>query len=85
MVKVAVVVLVLLLVILGIPLGMPMTGDMTCPECTPTGGWGGMCLVVLASVFLLLHLSSRRLRLGGALRPVGVWAEVLERPPQLVA
>jgi hypothetical protein len=85
MVKVAVVVLVLLLVILGIPLGMPMSGGMTCPECTPTGGWGGMCLVVLASVVLSLQLSSKRLRLDGAVRPVGVWAEVLERPPQLVA
>lgn len=82
MVKVAVIVLIVLLVVLGIPLGMPMPGGATCPECTPVGGWAGMCLIVLASAVLTLQRYTRRLRLDGVVRPNGVWGEVLEPPPQ---
>ena len=84
MVKVAVIVLlVVLVVLLGIPLGMPMSGASMCPECTPAGAWGAICVALLASVVLLAQLRASRIFVNRSRRPVLVSADVLERPPRL--
>jgi hypothetical protein len=80
--KVAVIVLlVVLVVLLGIPLGMPMSGASMCPECTPAGTWGAMCVALLAPVVLLMQRRASRILVDRSLRPILVWADVLERPP----
>ena len=84
MLKVAVIVLlVVLVVLLGIPLGMPMSGTSMCPECSPAGTWGAMCVALLASVVLLVQRRSSRILVDNFRGPVLVSADVLERPPRL--
>jgi hypothetical protein len=81
--KVAVIVLLVVLVVLiGIPLGMPMSGASMCPECSPAGTWGAMCVALLASVVLLVQRRIAHPR-GYSRRPILVSADVLERPPRL--
>ena len=83
MLKVAVIVLlVVLVVLLGIPLGMPMSGASMCPECTPAGAWGAMCVALLASVVLLVQGRASRVLVDRSRRPIFVSADVLERPPR---
>jgi hypothetical protein len=77
-----IVLLVVLVVLLGIPLGMPMSGASMCPECTPAGNWGAMCVALLASVVLLVQLRTSRILVDRARRPILVSADVLERPPR---
>ena len=83
--KVAVIVLLVVLVVLvGIPLGMPMSGASMCPECSPTGTWGAMCVALLASVVLLVQgRRASRIIVDRSRRPILVSADVLERPPRL--
>jgi hypothetical protein len=81
--KVAVIVLVVLVVLLGIPLGMPMSGASMCPECSPAGTWGAMCVALLASVVLLVQGRASGILVDRTPRPILVSADVLERPPRL--
>jgi uncharacterized membrane protein len=82
--KVAVIVLlVVLVVLLGIPLGMPMSGTSMCPECSPAGTWGAICVALLASVVLLVQRHASRIFVDRSRRPLLMSADVLEPPPRL--
>jgi len=82
--KVAVIVLlVVLVVLLGIPLGMPMSGASMCPECSPAGTWGAICVALLASIVLLVQGRASGILVDRTRRPILVSADVLERPPRL--
>jgi hypothetical protein len=82
--KLAVIVLlVVLVVLLGIPLVMPMSGASMCPECSPAGTWGAMCVALLASIVFLVQRRASRVILDRSRRPILVSADVLERPPRL--
>jgi hypothetical protein len=82
--KLAVIVLlVVLVVLLGIPLVMPMSGASMCPECSPAGTWGAMCVALLASIVLLVQRLASRIIVDRSRRPILVSADVLERPPRL--
>jgi hypothetical protein len=84
--KVAViVVLVLLVVLLGIPLGMPMAGASICPECTPAGASGAMCVALLASVVVLAPRRTAHILVDRSRRPMLMFADVLERPPRFAS
>jgi len=84
--KVAVIVLlVVLVVLLGIPLGMPMSGASMCPECSPAGTWGAMCVALLASIVLLVQRRASRILVDRSRRPIPVSADVLERPPRFAS
>lgn len=83
MLKVAVIaLLVVLVVLLGIPLGMPMSGASMCPECSPAGMSGAMCVALLASIVLLVQRRASRILVDRSRRPILVSADVLERPPR---
>ena len=81
--KVAVIVLlVVLVVLLGIPLGMPMSGASMCPECSPAGTWGAICVALLASIVLLVQGRASGILVDRTRRPILVSADVLEPPPR---
>jgi hypothetical protein len=81
--KIAVIVLLVVLVVLiGMPLGMPMSGSSMCPECSPAGTWGAMCVALLVSVVLLVERRASRILVDRSRRPILVPADVLERPPR---